>query len=262
MAVEIIRSGALSGPSRESQTGIAHGFTSRIGGVSAGVVAGLNVGLGSDDDRASVLENRARAVAAIAPDTYLTTLHQVHSADVFHVTQAVDIDQRPKMDAMVTDRPGFLLGVLGADCPPILFADHQAQIIGAAHSGWKGAFAGIGAATVAAMERLGADRSRIKAAIGPCIAQKSYEVDAEFVRNFCAYDPHNARFFADGKPGHYQFDLEGFVAAGLAAAGLTSVDCMGLDTYQNADRFFSYRRATHRGEADYGRQMGAIALLG
>lgn len=253
--VEIFRSELLQGD------GVAHGFTGRRGGVSDGVTAGLNVGLGSDDDRAAVLENRARATQAIAPGAQLVTLHQVHSADVLYVTEPIALDDRPKMDAMVTDRPGLLLGVLGADCPPILFADPHARIIGAAHSGWRGALAGVGAATIDAMERLGADRARIRAAIGPCIAQKSYEVDEKFLRDFCADDPRNERFFVTGKPGHHQFDLEGYVAAGLAEAGLTYVDCMGLDTYQDDQRFFSYRRATHRGEPDYGRQMGAIALV-
>ena len=252
--VELFRSESLQG------NGIAHGFTGRRGGVSGGILAGLNVGLGSDDDRVAVMENRRRAVEAIANQAVLVTLHQIHSADVLNVTEPVPLDTRPQMDAMVTDRPGLLLGALGADCPPILFADHHAQIIGAAHSGWKGAFLGVGAATVDAMVKLGADRACIKAAIGPCIAQKSYEVDDPFVRNFCKKNPDNERFFADGKPGHFQFDLEGFVAAGLAEAGLFHVDCMGLDTYADADSFYSYRRATHRGEPDYGRQMGAIAL--
>jgi len=253
--VEIFRSELLQGD------GIAHGFTGRRGGVSDGVTAGLNVGLGSDDDRVAVLENRARASKAIAPGAHLVTLHQVHSADVLYVTEPIALDDRPKMDAMVTDRPGLLLGVLGADCPPVLFADFHAQIIGAAHSGWRGAFGGIGAATIAAMEKRGADRARIKAAIGPCIAQKSYEVDDQFLHSFCEDDPHNEQFFVIGKPGHHQFDLEGFVAAGLARAGLSHVDCMGLDTYDDDQRFYSFRRATHRGEPDYGRQMGAIALL-
>lgn len=241
--------------------GIAHGFTTRQGGVSGGIVAGLNVGLGSDDERAAVLENRRRATEAILPGAALVTLHQVHSADVVHVTAPIEPDMRPLADAMVTERPGLLLGALGADCPPILFADPVAGIVGAAHSGWKGAVAGVGPATVDAMERLGADRSRIRAVIGPGIAQKSYEVDDGFHRRFCESDHENDRFFAVGKPGHMQFDLEGYIAASLAAAGIGHVICMGLDTYADEARFFSYRRATHRGEADYGRQMGAIGLL-
>ncbi len=239
---------------------IAHGFTGRRGGVSTGLVAGLNVGLGSDDDPAAVRENRRLATVAILPGAALVTLHQVHSADVIRVNAAIPTDDRPRADAMVTDRPGLLLGVLGADCPPILFADEAAQIIGAAHSGWKGAFAGVGEATVAAMERLGADRSRIVAAIGPCIQQKSYEVDSGFYVRFCEADPENERFFREGRPDHYQFDLEGFIAARLAGCGIGTVHVSGVDTYSDADSYYSFRRATHRGEPDYGRQMGAIGL--
>lgn len=239
---------------------IPHGFTGRRGGVSTGLVAGLNVGLGSDDDPAAVLENRRLATQAVLPGAALVTLHQVHSADVIHITEPIPVDARPRADAMVTDRPGLLLGVLGADCPPILFADEAAQIIGAAHSGWKGAFAGVGEATVAAMETLGADRSRIVAAIGPCIQQKSYEVDAGFFERFAQSDPVNERFFRESKPGHFQFDLEGFIAARLAAFGLATVHVSGVDTYSDDQGYYSFRRATHRGEPDYGRQMGAIGL--
>lgn len=242
--------------------GIAHGFTGRRGGVSTGLVAGLNVGLGSDDDPAAVHENRRLATDAILPGAALVTLHQVHSADVIRVNAAMEIEQRPKADAMVTDRPGLLLGVLGADCPPILFADTAAQIIGAAHSGWKGALAGVGEATVAAMERLGAHRASIVAAIGPCIQQKSYEVDSGFLVRFAEADPANERFFREGRPGHYQFDLEGFIAARLASCGIGTVHVSGMDTYSDAAGYYSYRRATHRGEPDYGRQMGAIGLRG
>ncbi len=241
---------------------LAHGFTGRCGGVSTGLVAGLNVGLGSDDYPAAVRENRRLATEAILPGAALVTLHQVHSADVIHVTEPIPTDTRPKADAMVTDRPGLLLGVLGADCPPILFADEAAQIIGAAHSGWKGAFAGVGEATVAVMERLGADRGRIVAAIGPCIQQKSYEVDSGFYVRFCEADPGNERFFREGRPDHYQFDLEGFIASRLAQCGIGTVHVSGVDTYSDADGYYSFRRATHRGEPDYGRQMGAIGLRG
>jgi YfiH family protein len=241
---------------------VAHGFTGRRGGVSAGLLAGLNVGLGADDDPVAVRENRRLAAEAILPGAALVTLHQVHSADVIHVTHAIPVDARPKADAMVTDRTGLLLGVLGADCPPILFADEAAQIIGAAHSGWKGAFSGVGEATVDAMEKLGADRSRIVAAIGPCIQQKSYEVDTGFFVRFCEADPANERFFREGRPDHYQFDLEGLIAARLAACGIATVSCSGIDTYADADAYYSFRRATHRGEPDYGRQMGGIGLRG
>ncbi|WP_373489507.1 peptidoglycan editing factor PgeF [Blastomonas sp.] len=240
---------------------LPHGFTGRRGGVSTGIVAGLNVGLGSHDDPAAVHENRRLAASAILPGAALVTLHQVHSADVIHVTEPIPVDARPRADAMVTDRPGLLLGVLGADCPPILFADVRAQIIGAAHSGWKGAFAGVGEATVAAMEWLGADRTHIAAAIGPCIQQKSYEVDAGFFERFAQADAANERFFREGKPGHYQFDLEGYIAARVAAFGIGTVHCSGMDTYGNEADYFSFRRATHRGEPDYGRQLGAIGLV-
>ena len=240
--------------------GIAHGFTGRRGGVSAGLVAGLNVGLGSDDDPAAVHENRRRAAEAILPGSTLVTLHQVHSADVVRVNAAIPVDERPRADAMVTDRPGLLLGVLGADCPPILFADRAAGVVGAAHSGWKGAFAGVGEATVAAMERMGAHREAIVAAIGPCIQQKSYEVDAGFFRRFCEADPENERFFREGRVDHFQFDLEGYIAARLAACGIGTVHVSGVDTYSDEAGYYSFRRATHRGEPDYGRQMGAIGL--
>jgi polyphenol oxidase len=235
-------------------TGMPHGFLGRAGGVSTGVYAGLNVGLGSNDDPAAVAENRRRAVAA--------TLHQVHSAEAVAVLAAYPDDARPHADALVTDRPGLLLGILTADCAPILFADADAGVVGAAHAGWKGALGGVTDATIAAMERLGADRSRISAAIGPCIARASYEVDDAFACRFEAADPANERFFAPGKPGRHQFDLEAYVAARLAAAGLTRVEALGLDTYADEARSFSYRRATHRREPDYGRQIALIGLPG
>jgi YfiH family protein len=242
--------------------GTRHGFLTRQGGVSSGLFASLNVGLGSSDDRAAVQENRARAVAAVAPGAALVTLHQVHSADVVVVTAPFADDARPPADAMVTNRPGLALGILTADCAPILFADVEAGVIGAAHSGWKGALAGIGAATAAAMESLGARRERIVAAIGPCIARASYEVDLAFQQRFLAVDPEHDRFFSPGKPGHCQFDLEGLVAATLAAAGLRTVVAMGVDTYPDATRWFSFRRTTHAREPDYGRQLSVIALQG
>jgi len=241
-------------------TGVRHGFCTRQGGVSAGLYASLNVGLGSRDDQVCVAENRRRAVAAVAPGAALVTLHQVHSASVVHVTETFFDDARPPADAMVTATPGLALGILTADCAPILFADVAAGVIGAAHSGWKGALADIGPATVAAMEVLGARRNRIVAAIGPTIARASYEVDSGFRDRFCAADPEHDGFFAPGKPGHFQFDLEGFIAARLAAAGVRTVVAMGVDTYPDADRWFSFRRTTHAGEADYGRQLSLIAL--
>lgn len=241
---------------------VPHGFLGRRGGVSTGIHAGLNVGLGSDDDRKAVLQNRHRAAAAILPSADLVTVHQVHSADVITVTKALPIDARPKADAMVTDRPGLLLGILTADCVPVLFADRQAGIIGAAHAGWKGAISGVTDATLAAMEALGADRSRIACAIGPCIAQKSYEVDDAFYRRFVEQADANEHFFGGGKPGHWQFDIEGYVTARLAAAGVTKVECLGEDTYSQPDRFFSYRRSCHRNEPGYGREISLIGLRG
>jgi polyphenol oxidase len=241
-------------------SGVRHGFLGRQGGVSDGIYASLNVGLGSNDHRESVAENRRRAVAAVAPGAALVTLHQVHSATVIHVTQPVFDDSRPPADAMVTATPGLALGILTADCAPILFADTAGGVIGAAHSGWKGALADIGPATIAAMETLGARRDRIVAAIGPTIAQRSYEVDSGFFDRFCTADPEHERFFTPGQPGHHQFDLEGFIAARLANAGVRTVVATGVDTYADAARWFSFRRTTHAGEADYGRQLSVIAL--
>jgi YfiH family protein len=241
--------------------GLPHGFLGREGGVSEGIHAGLNVGLGSDDDRGAIRENRRRAVEAVAPGYSLVTLHQVHSPDTIAVTAPFADDSRPHADALVTDRPGLLLGILTADCVPILLADPNAGVIGAAHAGWKGAISGIVDSVVAGMERLGAGRADIVAAIGPCIARASYEVDEAFVRRFGADDPANERFFADGRrPGHAQFDIEAYVAHRLAVAGIGQVTALGEDTYAQPDRFFSFRRATHRGEPGYGRQISLIGL--
>jgi YfiH family protein len=251
-AVEALRSRALEG--------VAHGFLGRRGGVSQGVCAGLNVGLGSGDDREAIRENRRRAVAAVAPGAALVTLHQVHSPEAIYVAAPYADDARPKADAMVTDRPGILLGILTADCAPVLLADPETGVVAAAHAGWKGALGGVVEATVAGMERLGADRARIAAAVGPCIARRSYEVDEAFLRRFAEADPEHERFFTLGREGHHQFDLEGFVVSRLAAAGLTRIEASGEDTYSQPERFFSYRRATHHGESDYGRQISLIAL--
>ncbi len=240
--------------------GTRHGFLGREGGVSGGIYAGLNVGLGSADDPAAVAENRARAVAAVAPEATLATLHQVHSAEVVTITAGFADADRPRADGLVTDRPGLALGVLAADCAPVLFADVEAGVIGAAHAGWRGALYGVCSATVAAMETLGARRERIAAAIGPCIARRSYEVDDAFAARFTAVDPAFDAFFGRGRAGHRQFDLEGFLVARLATEGLARVEAIGLDTYANPDRFYSYRRTTHCGEPDYGRQLSLIAL--
>ena len=248
----MIRAGVLAG--------VRHGFLGRRGGVSTGICSGLNVGLGSSDDREAVRTNRRLAVEAVAPGAELVTLHQVHSGKAIPVTAPFPDDGRPPADALVTDRPGLALGILTADCTPVLFADRDAGVIGAAHAGWKGAVGGIIEATVEAMEGLGASRDTIVAAVGPTIARKSYEVDEGFFRTFMAQDPEHERFFSAGKPGHHQFDLEGFVVSRLAAAGLTRIEALGLDTYSEPDRFFSYRRSTHKGEPDYGRQISLIAL--
>ncbi|MFM9976815.1 MAG: peptidoglycan editing factor PgeF [Sphingomonadaceae bacterium] len=241
--------------------GVRHGFLGREGGVSRGIVAGLNVGLGSADDPAAIAENRRLAVAAIAPGAALVTAYQIHSAEAVIATGPWSDTARPKADAIVTDRPGLALGILTADCAPVLLADRQAGVIGAAHAGWKGALAGITDATIAAMETLGADRARIAAAIGPCIARASYEVDDAFQARFAADDPANERFFADGaRPGHAQFDLEAYVAHRLATGGVGRIEMLGADTYAQPTRYFSFRRATHGGEPDYGRQISLIAL--
>lgn len=250
--VEVIRARGLGN--------VPHGFLGRRGGVSQGVVAGLNVGLGSQDDPAAVAENRRRAAAAVLPGAPLASLYQVHSADVVRVNAAYPDAERPHADALVTERPGLLLGILTADCAPVLFADAQAGVVGAAHAGWKGALAGVTDATIAAMEKIGARRDRIAAAIGPCIARASYEVDDGFLGRFAAIDPENERFFASGRDGRYQFDLEAYVTHRLAAAGLARIEALGLDTYAQSDRFYSYRRATHKGEPDYGRQISLIGL--
>jgi polyphenol oxidase len=206
-------------------------------------------------------------MGAVLPAAALVTVHQVHSADVVTVTEpwpdpgsGPGQAARPHADALVTNRPGLLLGILTADCAPVLLADAKAGVIGAAHAGWKGAMSGVTDHTVAAMEALGARRERIAAAIGPCIAQASYEVDADFEARFVARDPMDARFFRLGRRDHAWFDLEGYVTARLHAGGVPSVEKLGLDTYADETRFYSYRRATHRGEADYGRQISVIGL--
>jgi YfiH family protein len=237
-----------------------HGFLGRRGGVSAGELEGLNVGYGSKDDRAAIDENRRIAVAALLPHAELATVHQIHSADVVLVEHAWSLDERPRADAMVTDRPDLLLGILTADCAPVLFADERAGVIGAAHAGWRGALAGVTDSTIAAMERLGAERANIHAVVGPCIAQASYEVEEAFRAQLLEADAANDRFFVAGPRGKPHFDLEAYVVHRLLAAHVGEVEALHLDTYADADRFYSYRRASHRREADYGRQLSAIAL--
>ncbi len=240
---------------------IPHGFLGRKGGVSTGLYAGLNVGLGSDDEREAIHKNRRRATQAVLPGASLVTLHQVHSPNVVTVTGPITEDARPHADALVTATPGLLLGILTADCVPVLFSDPEAGVAGAAHAGWKGAIAGVTDRTIEAMEKLGAHRDRIGCAIGPCIARSSYEVDAAFVQRFTDADPENERFFADGeRAGHAQFDIEAYVAARLAAAGIKRIEMLGQDTYAQPDLLFSYRRSCHKGEAGYGRQISLIGL--
>jgi polyphenol oxidase len=238
----------------------AHGFLGRRGGVSTGIFESLNCSLGSDDLRENVLENRRRAVAAILPGSALSRVYQIHSADVVTVTGQIDQNNPPKADALVTNQAGFLLAVQTADCVPVLFADAKAGVIGAAHSGWKGSITGVTDNTILAMEALGADRANIACAIGPCIAQKSYEVDDGFFRRFANDSIENERFFGSGKPGHWQFDIEGYVAARLAGFGITRIECLGQDTYSQPDRFFSYRRSCHNSENGYGGQMALIGI--
>ena len=239
--------------------GVPHGFLGRRGGHSVGLVAGLNAGLGSGDSDEAVQANRALAVSAVLPGARLVSVYQVHSPLCVTVTAPWSDDLRPHADALVTDQPGLLLGVVTADCAPVLLADRAAGVIGAAHAGWKGAVAGVTDQTIAAMEALGAQRSRIVAAIGPCIAQASYEVDRGFADRLCAEDPGNARHLLPGRTGHAQFDLEGYVAARLKSAGIAAIERLALDTYADPARFYSFRRATHLGEPHYGRQ---IALIG
>jgi YfiH family protein len=243
--------------------GIRHGFLTRRGGVSDGLYASLNCGLGSKDDQAAVVENRARALrrAGLEPDS-LSTAYQVHSARVAVVDETWDESQRPQVDALVSKTKGKSLGILTADCLPVLFADPEAQVIGAAHAGWKGAVAGVLQETVAAMEALGAKRNRIQAGIGPAIAQLSYEVGPEFPQPFIDRDRANARFFATAaRCRHFMFDLVGFAEQELQALGLGSIAVAGNDTCAEAEDFFSYRRTTLAKEPDYGRQISVIGLL-
>lgn len=237
--------------------GVAHGFMTRRGGVSIGPVASLNCGFGADDDRAAVAENRRIAAEAVLPGATLVGVHQVHSADVATVGDPWDETGKPKADALVTDRPGVVLGILTADCAPILLADREAGVIGAAHAGWRGAHGGVIGNTVAAMEMLGASRDRIVAAVGPCIAQESYEVGPDFRAQFTDGD---ARFFMAGEQGHWQFDLPGYVLHRLTEAGLQRIEALHRDTYAEPDTFFSFRRSTHLGEPTYGRLLSLIGL--
>lgn len=251
-----IRSEALSGMSN-----VRHGFFTRQGGASSGIYSGLNVGLGSADDPALVRENRRRVAAWLgAPDSPLSTPHQVHSADVVTIDRPLDEARRPQADAIVTATPGVIVGVLTADCGPILLADDEAGVVGAAHAGWKGAFSGIIENTVDAMTAAGARREAIRAVLGPSIGPANYEVGPEFEARFVGADPRNARFFTPSpRAGHFMFDLPAFVVSRLEAAGVQAGHT-GHCTYADEDRFYSFRRTTHRAEPDYGRQISAIVL--
>src|SRR6201995_1823533 len=241
--------------------GLRHAFFSREGGVSGGIYAGLNGGLGSNDDPAHVAENRRRMAEqmGVAP-THLVGVHQIHSPDALVATGPWHSADRPKADGLVTKSEGLAITVTTADCGPILFVDPKARVIGAAHAGWKGALTGVLESTIDAMEKLGAERSGMVAAIGPLIRQPSYEVGSEFVERFIDADAGNAMFFLPGeRDGHAMFDLAGYVRRRLENAGVLMIDDLGVDTYSD-ERCYSYRRSVHRKEADYGRHVHAIAL--
>jgi YfiH family protein len=251
----------LRSPLLSAIPGLRHAFFSREGGVSEGIYAGLNGGLGSQDDAANVAENRRRMAEQmrVAPEN-LVGVHQVHSPDVVVATGPWQSTARPRADALVTRTEGIAIGITAADCGPILFVDPNARLIGAAHAGWKGALTGVLESTIDAMERLGAERGGIVAAIGPLIRQHSYEVGSEFVERFLDADAGNAMFFLPGeRDGHSMFDLAGFIRMRLENAGVLMIDDTGIDTYSD-ERFYSYRRSVHRKEPDYGRHLHAIAL--
>ena len=238
---------------------VQHGFFTRKGGVSSGIYEGLNCGVGSNDDAQAVSSNRARVAETTGvPPLALVSVHQYHSADVAVIDAPTT--ERPKADAMVTNQKGIALGILTADCQPVLFADPVAGVIGAAHAGWKGALGGVLSNTVAAMEQLGAKRDNISAAIGPCISQAAYEVGPEFFEDFIAQEHSFSRFFANGQEDRMQFDLPSFGLHMLREAGVGSAEWIRHCTYQDAARFYSYRRTTHYKEADYGRLISCIRL--
>ncbi|MBU2998687.1 peptidoglycan editing factor PgeF [Roseovarius nubinhibens] len=243
----------------DSLTPLRHGFFTRKGGASSGIFQGLNCGQGSSDQSEIVAINRRRVSEAMQVDqSHLVSLHQLHSPDVVHVTEP--FTAKPKADAMVTATPGIALGILTADCQPVLFADATNGVIGAAHAGWKGAQLGVLEATLDAMEDLGAERAEICAVIGPCISQSAYEVGPDFMDSFTLDDPEASRFFANGQGDRLQFDLPGYGLYRLRQAGVGHAEWTGHCTYQDATRFFSYRRTTHAGEVDYGRLISVIRL--
>ena len=241
--------------------GLRHAFFTREGGISGGIYEGLNGGIGSNDDPANVAENRRRMAEqlGVVPENFIS-VHQIHSPDAVVATGPWQGETRPRADAIVTRTEGIAIGVTAADCGPILFADAGARVIGAAHAGWKGALTGVLESTIDAMEKLGADRSGIAAAIGPLIRQHSYEVGSEFVERFLNADAENGVFFIPSvRDGHAMFDLAGFIRMRLENAGVLMIDDIGVDTYSD-ERFYSYRRSVHRKEPDYGRHVHAIAL--
>jgi purine-nucleoside/S-methyl-5'-thioadenosine phosphorylase / adenosine deaminase len=248
----------------DGEPAIRHAFFTRQGGVSGGMFASLNCGFGSGDDLNAVARNRAIAAAQLdLPPERLVSCHQIHGTNVMTVEQPWRREDNPRADGTVTKVPGIALGVLAADCAPVLLADPEAGVIGAAHGGWRGTLAGIMEATVTAMVALGARTDRIRAGIGPCIGQPSYEVGPEFPANFAAVDPASAAFFLPApRPGHFLFDLPGYIALRLQRLGLAAVERAPHDTAAEEDLFFSYRRACLRGERDYGRGLAAIALTG
>lgn len=252
----------IEAPELSAHAGVRHAFFTRVGGASEGLYASLNGGLGSQDAPERVAENRARMCAQLGlPPDRLVSLYQVHSAKVVTV-EAPFAAERPRADAMVTRVPGLALGIATADCGPILFADPENGVVGAAHAGWKGALTGVIGATVSAMEALGARRSRIVAVLGPTIGPASYEVGPDFVARFRNDAPGMERFLGPGKrPGHAQFDLPGFILARLEEAEVGEATALNLCTYADPERFYSYRRTTHRGEADYGRLISAVTLV-
>jgi polyphenol oxidase len=254
----------LQAPSLSKLARIRHAFFTRSGGVSDGIYASLNGGVGSNDAPGNVAQNRARMAQAlgVAADRLLTP-YQIHSPDVVVAEEPWTHEARPRADAVITRTPGLAIGVSTADCGPLLFADEKAGVIGAAHAGWRGAFTGVIEATIAAMETHGADRARIAVALGPTIRQANYEVGPEFVERFLAASVDNARFFGPSqRDGHAMFDLTGYIADRVARAGVASFEDLGLCTYAEPERFYSYRRTTQRGEPDYGRHVNAIALAG
>ncbi|MEX0922013.1 MAG: peptidoglycan editing factor PgeF [Rhodovibrionaceae bacterium] len=244
------------------QSRVRHGFFTRQGGVSSGIYSSLNCGFGSGDDPDKVATNRARVTRELGVDkTVLVTLYQHHSADVVEVAEPWERGDSPEADAMVTKQPEIALGILAADCAPVLLADGKAGVIGAAHAGWRGALSRVLENTVAKMVELGAAKQDIVAVIGPCIAQRSYEVGPEFPERFLAQNEENAQFFYPGvRSGHYFFDLKSYATRRLKRAGIGEVRAIRADTCTEEDRFFSYRRSVRRGEEDYGRQLSVIYL--